>query len=118
MCLDGPDKKDVPVIASACQETGGSQYWEYSRGAIARDIYCLYYEDSIVKIKLIENSKNDRQWIYNVDTKQFYHKSVNKCLAIMDSDKNKIVLSDCDKDHVNQKWNLQNLDLEKLKSIK
>ncbi|XP_063696657.1 putative polypeptide N-acetylgalactosaminyltransferase 9 isoform X2 [Culicoides brevitarsis] len=119
MCVDSPAKADdmhQVVSIWPCHKQGGNQFWMFSKnGEIRRDEACLDYAGQDVILYPCHGSKGNQLWQYNNKTKQITHGSSEKCLAI-DNSQSKLLMEECERNKMNQKWTLQNYDPTKMSS--
>lgn len=116
-CLDSPARKGdlhKPAGLYPCHNQGGNQYWMLSKaGEIRRDETCLDYAGQDVILYPCHGSKGNQYWHYNPDTHLLQHGSSKKCLAIS-SNKQKLLMEECDISNQQQQWKFQNYDPSKL----
>ncbi|KAK7873044.1 hypothetical protein R5R35_000337 [Gryllus longicercus] len=116
-CLDAPArKKDLhkPVGLFPCHRQGGNQYWMLSKtGEIRRDDACLDFSGYEVILYPCHGSKGNQFWQYNPKTQLIQHGSSKKCLAISEN-KQKLLMTECDRRKENQQWKFANYDPSKL----
>lgn len=116
-CLDSPARKGdlhKPAGLYPCHNQGGNQYWMLSKaGEIRRDETCLDYAGQEVILYPCHGSKGNQYWHYNADTHLLQHGSSKKCLAIS-SNKQKLLMEECDTSNQQQQWKFQNYDPSKL----
>lgn len=116
-CLDSPARKadlHKPAGLYPCHNQGGNQYWMLSKaGEIRRDETCLDYAGQEVILYPCHGSKGNQYWHYNPDTHLLQHGSSKKCLAIS-SNKQKLLMEECDISNQQQQWKFQNYDPSKL----
>jgi len=116
-CLDSPARKGdlhKPAGLYPCHNQGGNQYWMLSKaGEIRRDETCLDYAGQDVILYPCHGSKGNQYWHYNSDTHLLQHGSSKKCLAIS-SNKQKLLMEECDISNQQQQWKFQNYDPSKL----
>ncbi|KAL1137898.1 hypothetical protein AAG570_009593, partial [Ranatra chinensis] len=116
-CLDSackPDDLHKPVGLWPCHKQGGNQYWMLSKeGEIRRDEACLDYAGQDVILYPCHGSKGNQLWHYNPDTNTIQHGSSKKCLAIS-SNKQKLLMEDCNHSSPQQRWRFDNYNASKL----
>ncbi|XP_021925068.1 putative polypeptide N-acetylgalactosaminyltransferase 9 isoform X1 [Zootermopsis nevadensis] len=116
-CLDSPARKaDLHKAAGLypCHNQGGNQYWMMSKaGEIRRDETCLDYAGQDVILYPCHGSKGNQYWHYNPETRLIQHGSSKKCLAIS-SNKQKLLMEECDNSNQQQQWKFQNYNPSKL----
>ncbi|XP_069678083.1 putative polypeptide N-acetylgalactosaminyltransferase 9 isoform X2 [Periplaneta americana] len=116
-CLDSPARKadlHKPAGLYPCHNQGGNQYWMMSKaGEIRRDETCLDYAGQDVILYPCHGSKGNQYWQYDPDTHLIQHGSSKKCLTI-NSNKQKLLMEECDSSNLQQQWKFQNYDPSKL----